>query len=158
MNKKVIIVCAIIAIAAIFLFWGGRSPEKTTEQFLEAMHECDASKFVSLCCDELIENANVESKKVFIKQVETSLEADMQKLKDKYGDKYKYDIEIIDSYEYIPSEYSEYMSQFSDEDMVEVAFVVNYEGKGWLNEKEGEDSGEIQLIKRGRKWYIASFN
>jgi len=158
MNKKVIIIAA-IAILAVFFLLGGRSPEKTAKQFLEATHEANAKKFVSLMCDELIEKSDAETKKVFIKKAEDTLNNTVEQLQDKYGKKFKYDIEIVDCYEYTPSEYaSDYMSQFIGEDMREVAYSITYEGKGWLNDEEGEDSGKIQLIKKGRKWYVANFS
>ena len=150
--KKYIII-AVVVVLAIFLLFGGRSAEKTAEEFLTAMHEADAKKMVSLMCDELIESANADSKKVLIKQLEDSLENSMEKIRDEYGEKVTCNVEIIDVYKYTPS----LNSTFEGEEMLEAAYSITYKGKGLFKKDEGQTDGELQLVKRGHKWFVADF-
>ena len=150
---KKYIITTVIAILVLLLFLGCRGAEKTAEEFLMAMHEADAKKMVSLMCDELIESANADSKKVLIKQLEDSLENSMEKIRDEYGEKVTCNVEIIDVYKYTPS----LNSTFEGEEMLEAAYSITYKGKGLFKKDEGQTDGELQLVKRGHKWFVADF-
>ncbi len=155
MNKKYIIV-ALGTILAFFLLFGGRSADKTAKQAIEALHENDAKKFVSLMYDETIEtqmaNMEVETKKIFIKNYEKTFDDFQQQMKDTFGKKWKYNATIVDSYD------CETPSYFGNKKMNEVVYEITYSGKGLGNKKEETESGTFQLIKQGNKWYIVEFN
>lgn len=162
MNKKTLaIISAIIAIGLVFFLFSGRGAEKTAKQALKAMHENKASKFVSLMCEEAIEyqmeSRNIKTKKLFIKEYEDTFDSFQTQMKEKFGKKWGYHIEIIDSYDYEPSDDID-MGELEGEQLKEVAYEITYEGKGLFNDKEGSESGTFLLVKQGNKWYIVSFD
>ena len=162
MNKKILSLLAVaIGVVVLFLLFSGRSAEKTAKQALEAMHENDASEFVSLMCDEAIEyqmeNRGIKTKKLFIKEYEDTFESFQTQMKDKFGKNWKYDIEIIDSYDYETSEYID-LGSLEGEELKEVAYEIKYKSKGLFNNEEGSEKGTFLLVKEGNKWYIVNFN
>ncbi|MBQ8868834.1 MAG: hypothetical protein IJ027_03840 [Oscillospiraceae bacterium] len=162
MNKKILSLVAVVAgVVLIFFLFGGRSAEKTAKQALEAMHENDAKKFVSLMCDEAVEyqmnNRGINSKKVFVKEYEEVFDTFQAQMKEKFGKKWKYDIEIIDSYDYESTEYI-YLESLEGRELKEVAYEVSYESKGLFNDEEDSESGTFLLVKEGNKWYIVNFS
>ena len=78
-------------------------------------------------------------------------------MKEKFGKKWKYDIEIIDSYEYEPTDSID-LDSLEGKELKEVAYEITYKGKGLFNDKDGEESGTFLLVKEGNKWYIVNFN
>ena len=162
MNKKIVSFFAVIVgVVVLFSLFSGRSAEKTAKQALEAMHENKASKFISLMCDDAIEyqmeNRNIKTKKLFIKEYENTFDTFQNEMKDKFGKNWKYDIEIIDSYEYEPSESID-LDTLEGKELKEVAYEVSYKGEGLFNSKEDKESGTFLLVKEGNKWYIVNFN
>lgn len=162
MNKKILSLLAVaIGVVVLFLLFSGRSAEKTAKQALEAMHENDASKFVSLMCDETIEyqmdTRGTKTKKLFIKEYENTFENFQSQMKDKFGKRWKYDIEIIDSYDYEPSDNID-LDSLDGKELKEVAYEIKYKSKGLFNNEEGTESGTFLLVKEGNKWYIVNFN
>lgn len=161
MNKKILsIIAVIIGVVLIVFLFSGRSAEKTAKQALEAMHENDASKFVSLMCDEAIEyqmyNRGIKTKKLFIKEYENAFESFQAQMKDKFGKKWKYDIEIIDSYEYEPSDNID-LDSLEGRKLKEVAYEIKYKAKGLFSSEEDTEKGTFLLVKEGNKWYIVNF-
>lgn len=160
-KKFITVVSVVAAVILVFSIFSGRSAEKTAKQALEAMHENKASKFVSLMCDEAIEyqmdNRGIKSKKVFIKEYEEVFDNFQTQMKEKFGKKWKYDIEIIDSYPYEPTEYID-LESLEGRELKEVAYEVSYESKGLFNDEEDSESGTFLLVKEGNKWYIVNFS
>ena len=160
--KKIISVVVAISVVCFLLFLcGGRSAEKTTKQALKAMHEGNASKYVSLMYDDVVEyqmeSNDVKTKKLFVKEYEKAFDSIQSKMVDKYGKKWKYKIEIIDSYDSEAPESME-IDSLSGKNFKEVAYEVTYTGKGFLKEKEGTDEGTFLLVEKKNKWYIVDFN
>ena len=90
--------------------------------------------------DNLISEMNVATEKLAVSKMQDVLDEAIEDYKDKYGKKWKYDIEIIDSYE--------------EDGITKVAYKVNHKGKGFFNQKDGDEKGTLELVKSGRKWYI----
>lgn len=155
MNKKYIIISLVI-IVVIFLLFGGRSADKTAKQAIEALFSNDASKFISLMSNEAIEaqldDLGIETKKLLKNHYKKVFEETQKKAKDKYGKKWKYDIEIIDSYDYSAS--TEEIEKYGSSNFKEVAYEISHKGSGLFNDKEGKESGKILVAKKGLKWYL----
>lgn len=162
MSKKIFsIMATVVGVVLIVFLFSGRSAEKTAKQALEAMHENKASKFVSLMCDDTIEYQmecrDIRTKKLFIKEYEDTFESFQKQMKEKFGKKWKYNIEIIDTYDYEPSDYVD-LDSLEGKKLKEVAYEITYKGKGLFNDKDGTESGTFLLVKEGNKWYIVNFN
>ena len=157
-NKKILII-AIAAVILIIIFGGGRSAENAAKDYVEAMLDGNAKKAVSLMSDITIEKSNYATKKLLIHAMEEKLEAAREGYKDKYGDRWKYKVKVIDSYDADLSDIEDYIENIELGDSVsgkmkDVAITVTHKGSGWFNDKEGSEEMVIRCIKQGRKWYV----
>lgn len=146
-NKKFLLVILVVVVVIVVVVSSGKSAEDTAIEFLEHLHEGEAKKMVSLLSeemiDDLIDRGNYKTKKVLINSFEKTLEASIENFKDKYGKKWKYKIELVDSYE--------------EDESCNVILEVTYSGKTLFDKIEESDTIEIELIKEGGKWKINSF-
>lgn len=115
--------------------------------FVEAMFDADAKKCANLMCDDLIEMSNYETKKLFINTLEKQLESVKDKYIDDYGKRWRYEVNVVDSFEYKP---------FYDcnEDLIKVVLKVEHKGSGLFNKKEGEEEIELIMVERNGKWLV----
>lgn len=146
MNKKTIIIVAALLIL-VFLLFGGNSPQSVSKDFLEAMYSGNAKKCVSLMSDDLVlkmqKENGIDTKKLVISRMQGNLDNEIENFKDKYGKKWKFDIEIVDCYE--------------KDGATKVAFNVQFKGKGLFKQKDGNEKGTLTLVKSGMKWRIDKF-
>lgn len=146
MNKKITIIIAILLIL-VFILFSGNSPKSVSKEFLDAMYSGNAKKCVSLMSDDLVaemqKENGIDTKKLVISRMQGNLDKEIENFKDKYGKKWKYDIEIVDCYE--------------KDGATKVAFKVHYKGKGLFKQKEGNEKGTLTLVKSGMKWRIDKF-
>lgn len=148
MTKKRIITIAVAVLAVILLIslFGKDDPEDVAEKFVKSMLEGDAKEFVSLLSEETIDSIGAQSKKILISKTEDTLEDMLERYEDKYGSSWDYDITVIDSYE------------GDNEDTVEVYIKVEHEGGGWLNDKSGEETLTVTVIKEDGDWRILDYS
>ena len=160
-KKLISIIAAILAVILVFSLISGRGVEKTTKQALKALHENKPSKFISLMHDEAVEyqmeDRNLATKKLLKKEYENIFDNFQTQMKEKYGKNWKYDIEIIDSYDYEPSD-SVDLSTLEGKKIKEVAYEITYSGKSLFKDEEGTERGTFLLVKEGNKWYIINFD
>lgn len=144
--KSILII--ILAIVLIFILFGGNSPKNVSRDFLDAMYSGNAKKCVSLMSDDLVlkmqKQNGIDTKKLVISRMQGNLDKEIENYKDKYGKKWKYDIEIVDCYE--------------KNGLTKVAFEVHFKGKVLFKQKEGSQKGTLILVKSGTKWYIDEFS
>ena len=142
--KHILIIIVGVIIFTLFI---GDSPKSVSKDFLEAMYSGNAKKCVSLMSDDLISKIQKENgldtKKLVIKTMQGNLDKEIENFKDKYGKKWKYDIEIVDCYE--------------KDGITKVAFEVHFKGKGLFKQKEGKEKGNLTIVKSGIKWQIDKF-
>ena len=157
---KKTIIAVLVMILAICIFSGGRSAEKTAEQFVEALLDGDARTAVSLMSEITIEESRYETKKLLIHALDEQLEYEREDYKNKYGDSWKYNVEVIDSYDVDFSDIEDYVevTEYISSNLKEVAISIEHKGKGWFNDKEGAETMTITCIKQGRKWYVLYFD
>ena len=153
--KKIIIALLVIILVFVVLgdlifVDGNNGAEKTAVKFTEAMLDVDAKKCADLMCDDLIEMSNFETKKLFINALEKQLESNQDEYIDTYGKRWKYEVSVIDSFEYEPF-------YDCDEDLIKVVLKVEHKGSGLFNEKEGEEEIELILVERNGKWLVYDF-
>ena len=115
--------------------------------FVEAMFDADAKTCADFMCDDLIEISNYETKKLFINALEKQLESAKDEHIEKYGKRWKYEVSVIDSFEY-EAFYD------CDEDLVKVVLKVEHKGSGLFNKKEGEEEIELIMVERNGKWLV----
>ena len=147
-NKKVLLLALVVVLVLILFFSCGKSAEKTAIEFVEHMHKGEAKKIVSLLSDEMLDNlmerGNYKTKKVLINSFQNILEASIEGFKDKYGKKWKYKIELVDSYK-------EYKNCI-------VILEITYSGKSLFEKIENTETIEIELIKERGNWKVNSFS
>lgn len=158
-KKNKFIVGVGFVVLLICIFCGGRSAEETALQYVEATLEGDAKTATQLTCDITIEESNYPTRKLYAHALEESLKKTRERYENKYGDKWKYKIKIIDSYDVDFSEIEAYVEidEFVSSHMKEVMISVEHKGSGWLNDKEGTEDLIITCVKLGRKWYVLYF-
>lgn len=158
-NKKAVLIIGVI-IFVIVIFSGRRSAEDTAKQFAEAVMEGDAKTMVSLMSDITIEESGYKTKKLLIHALDEELENTIERYKDKYGEKWKYKVKVVDSYDVDFSDIEAYVeiTDYISSHMKEVTVSIEHKGKGWLNDKEGTEDMVITCIKLGRKWYVLYFD
>lgn len=153
--KKSWIIIALIVIVAIIIIMpsnsggGTSSYEKTALQFTEAIYEADAKTCVNLMTDEAIDEMGCATRKIAINKTQEVLDEAVKQYKDKYGNKWKYDIEIIDSYPYNGYTYYPY------EEVMCVMLKTTITGSGLFNDKEGTETATLIVVKEDNKWYVA---
>ena len=153
--KNIIIAVLIVVLCLIvfgdFIFTDSNNgAEKAAIQFAEAMFDADAKKCTNLMCDDLIEMSNYETKKLFINALEKQLESNQDEYIDTYGKRWKYEVSVVDSFEYEP-----YYD--CDENLVKVVLKVEHKGSGLFNKKEGEEEIELIMVERTGKWLVYDF-
>ena len=157
-NYKNIIIIVLVALLALFIFWdslpfggGKNAAESVALKFTEAMYKGDAEKCVSLMCDDLIELSGYETEKLFINAFDNECDSIIDICKDIYGDDWKYEVSVIDSFEYTPP-------YDCDEELVKVVLKIEHKGVVWFNEKEGDEEMGLIMVKRDGKWLVYDFN
>ena len=152
MNKLIKPIAAVAAVLVICtMLFGGRSAEETANRFIKGMLDADAEEVFSLLSDELKESMSYESKKVAIHTLQESFEDGVENLKDKYGKKWKYKVNVIDVYEC-----DAISEEYEGRKMMKAEMEITHKGSGFLNEKEGSEDVTLYLVKDGRNWYIAT--
>ena len=148
------IIVILIAVLALFVFGDGLpfaigkgGAETVAVNFMEAMYKGDAEKCVSFMCDELIELSGHETKKLFINAMKKQYSSLIDTYKKEYGNDWKYEIDVIDSFEYTPP-------YDCDEELIKVVLSIKHKGKVWFNEKEGEEEIELAMVERDGKWLV----
>lgn len=158
MNKKCSIIAVALSIGLIAFLLSGRSAEKTSKQAIEAMHENKPSKFVSLMCDETIEHQleskELKTKRLLIKEYENIFDSFQEEMSDTFGRRWKYDAEIVETYDYETSEIAN-LRLSGNHKLKEIVYEINYTGK---DDIESTESCTFVLIKKANKWYIVSFD
>lgn len=151
-HKKIIIAVLIVVLCLVvfedLIFTdSNNSAEKVAVKFTEAMLDADAKTCADFMCDDLIEISNYETKKLFINALEKQLESAKDEHIEKYGKRWKYEVSVIDSFEY---------EAFYDcnEDLVKVVLKVEHKGSGLFNKKEGEEEIELIMVERNGKWLV----
>ena len=150
-TKYVIIVAAIILL--LVLLFRGQSVEKTAQQFVENMLDGNAKGCVALLTDDAIARTGAATRKLLINEMDKAFQQLQDDYKAKYGKKWKYEISVIDSYEY-ESEYydGEYIGN-----AIAVVVEIQHTGKGLLNDKEGTETETLVLVPDGQNWLVAGF-
>lgn len=148
MTRKFVIIVIVLSLLVIAsLVFSGRGYKETALEFVEALHKADADKMISLMSDdllyELIGQSNLRTKKVFANNIEKALKEDVSDMKSQYGSNWKYKIRYVDT--------------VKDNDSCIVILDVTYKGSTWFSEKRNNDTLEIELIRKGRNWYVNSF-
>ena len=146
--KPIAIVVGVIIICTIL--FGGRSAKKAAKDYVEGMLEADAAKVYAVLCDESREKVG-ETKKIAIDQMQDALDGQTEKYENKYGNRWKYKIRVIDAYDYESS-----VEEYADIRMMKVVVEVTHQGSGLFNDKEGEETITVKVVKEGRKWYVVS--
>ena len=142
MKHKKILIVGLLIVFLVCIFWDctGNSAEDTAVKFVENMLDGKAEKCADLMTDDLIGMSDYETKKLFVYAFEKTLDAKIESYKAKYGKMWKYEVNVIDSFEYEP----EYYDYDGDEKLVKVILEVKHTGSGLFNDKEGTE--ELSLI------------
>lgn len=138
------------------LFSCGSNELDVADKFLNALYDGDIKKVVSLSSETLIEKSGAQTEKIYKKKMEEMHETLVESYKDKYGKKWKYKIEIIDSYDWEPDEY--YLQQYVGDEFKKVEAEIEHTGKGFFNDKEGDEKITLIMEKVDGKWLVASFS
>ena len=153
-KKPILIVLSVLLLLAVLsecdifdVSNDGSDVELVAIDFVEAMLDADAKTCADFMCDNLIEISNYETKKLFINALEKQLESAKDEHIEKYGKRWKYEVSVIDSFEYEPF-------YDCDEDLVKVVLKVEHKGSGLFNKKEGEEEIELIMVERNGKWLV----
>ena len=145
---------------ALILFWdnmpfgnSNNSAEKSAISFVEHMLDGDAQKCTELMCDDLIDMAGYESKKLFTNAFQKKLDALIETYEDKYGKSWDYNVSVIDSFEYTP-EYYEYEGEG---ELMKVVLKIEHEGGGLFKDKEGADEIPLIMAYSDGEWLVYDF-
>lgn len=154
-HKKTIIALLIAVLLVVIFgdnlpFANSNKAEKVSIEFVESMLDGDAKKCVKLMSDDLIAMADYETEKLFINAFDKKLDALIESCKDKYGKRWKYEVSVIDSFEYIP-EYYEYEG---NGELFKVVLEIEHKGGGLFNKKEGKDEIELIVERKGNKCLV----
>ena len=127
--------------------------ENIAISFIDNIFKGNAKKFTELLYDDIIEQVmtkkNYETKDIFIYALDKRFDSVIEDYKSSYGKKWKYTIDVIDSYDV------ESPSGFSEYEFKEVVLEVQHEGKKLLFFKvEGSEELKIKLIKANNSWYV----
>lgn len=154
-SKKYLLILVVLVIAVVLIcsLTGGSGPEKTAQQFVEAMLSGDGSACVALLTDDAVEKTGAATRKVLINTMDDALDGMIEEYKDRYGDRWTYKISVVDSYEYT---YEYYDGSYIG-DAITVVLEIEHSGKGLFNDKVGSETETVIVIKDGGKWRIVGF-
>lgn len=148
-----LVAVVVIIISILAMCSGNGNYEKTAKEFVEYMLDGNAKKCVALLTDEAVEQTGSATRKILINTMEDALEGMREEYKDKYGSKWKYEVEVIDSYA-VESEY--YNGGYLGE-TVKVVVEIHHSSKNWFNDNEGTETQTIILVNEDGKWLVAGF-
>ena len=155
-NKGIIIV-VLIALLVFVLLWDeiyipsivSNNIEDVAVVFTKAMLEGDADKCVDLMCDEFIDRGGYESKKLFTRAFQQTLDSILDDYKNEFGRHWKYSIAVIDTLDY-SSFYEEY-------EMKKVVLQLDHKGGSIFTKKEGTEDIILIMAKVDGKWLVYDF-
>lgn len=146
LNHKKIVAAVLILLLLLVVFWDNLPFEKDSSNaeniailFLKNMLDGNAKECADLMCNDLIDSAGYETKKLFINAFEKNLEVMIEAYKDKYGKRWEYEISVIDSFEYNP----EYYYYNGDGKLIKVVLKIEHKGGGLFKDEDGNDEVEI---------------
>lgn len=137
--------------------------EATVEQYVEAYVEGDAKKMVALMPKEYIKAAindgDYYSKSDMIDDYQEMLDYSIEAFDEYFGKRWKYDMNIIDAYEYSADEvdmymyYNDYANMSSVVDrIIEVSYTLSI----YSNKEEGSTTETLILFEINGEWYVAN--
>lgn len=151
---KGVIVILVVIIALAMLFLGGSSAEDVAQEFMESILEGNGKKCASLMTDDAVERTGSETRKILINTLNNALADLREEYKSKYGEKWKYEVVVIDSYEITGEYYSgEYIG-----DAVEVVMEIRHTGSGLFKDKDGTETETVILVKEDGDWLVSGFS
>ena len=155
MQKQTIGLVVLIAVVVILasLISGGKGYEKAAKKFVEYMLDGNAKKCVALLSDDAVEKTGSATRKSLINTMDDALDSLRDEYKKTYGSQWKYEVEVIDSYE----SYSEYYNGGYLGETMEVVVEIHHSSKSLFNDKEGTETMTIILIKESGEWLVAGF-
>ena len=169
MKKRNFVARVLFAVYAISLlmilnscsFVDGKVPQNKAEsnavKFIDYMYAGNAQKATDLIFDDVLAAAiatgGYETESVFVYAFEKELDDLIEGYQEEYGKKWKYEINIIDSYEKnAPEGYTDY-------EVMEVALEIKHEGRKFFFFKiDGTEELKIQMIKKDNTWYVLSWS
>ena len=132
---------------------GGNGAEKTAVTFVEHMLDGNAKKCTELMCEDLVDMAGYETKKLFINAFDKKLDLMIDEYKDQYGKRWKYNVSVIDSYDYEPEDYHDI-----EDELVVVVLEIEHKGGGLFKDKDGTDEFTLIMTKFDEKWLVYDFS
>lgn len=135
----------------------------TVEQYVEAYVAGDAKKIVALMPKEYvkaaIDNGDYDSKSDMIDDYQKVLDYSIEAFDEYFGKRWKYDISIIDTYEYSADEVDMYLyyNDYANMDAaVDSIMEVSYMLSIYSNKEEGSTTETLILFEIDGKWYVAN--
>lgn len=150
---------ALAVIVALVFLLGGRSPEKTATDYVNAIFKADGKLYATLMPDELIEwtcdDLGLDSKKEFIEYLQDFLQGIVDDYDDNY-DKWSYSCKILDTEDYSKKDLRALSKQYEDEFDIKLDAAKTVETKVTFK-LDGETSSSTErlvVIKVGGSWYM----
>lgn len=157
-NKNKIIVGLLIVVVIVLLFdnvFVSNGADRTAIAYVEYMLDGDAKKCTALMCDDLIDVAGYETKKLFINEFDKTLDAMIDSYKDKYGNRWSYKVTVIDSFAVDAFDAFDYSLDYEEEGkLVKVVLEVTHKGGGLFKETDGTETFELIMKNDNGDWLV----
>lgn len=149
--KIIIVVMGLLLLCSACQSFNGA--ENTAVKFVENMYGGNGEECAKLMSEQFIDSTDYETEKLFIKAFDDSLDNIVEEYQDKYGKRWKYEVSVIDCFEY-----TSMGDEFEYEGTpMKVVICIEHMGKGLFNEKEGEEEVTIIMAKENGKWRVFDF-
>ena len=154
--KTMVVVLLLTSMLACMVSCGPLSmtkDESRAAKFIECLYDGDASGFVDLMLDELVEaemaNRGCETKALLVYSIEKDLNTIIESMVADFGKSWKYEVSVVDSYELKTS------GDFSAYEIREIVLRVEHSGRKLLFFKKSDfEEMKVQMIKMDNTWYV----
>lgn len=160
LKRKTVIIIIILLLA--LLLWEsfpfGNGAEKSAQNFVEHMLDGKAKKCTALMDEDLIALAGYRTKRQFINAYDNTLDSLIDGYKDQYGQRWHYDVVVIDSFAVDIFDSQDYASNAAKEGVgVRVVLEINHKGGRLFNPKKGTTTIDLIMKKTSGKWLVYDF-
>ena len=164
-KKKLFLLIAVIAVILIIIFScssGKSNAEKVASDYIKASYKGDTKKMADLTSDLTIEASGCKSKKLYANQIDSKYQSIAQQIEDTYGDKFKFKVSVVDSYDDVYDYYDN--DGITSLNVTVVVIRADLSGKKetflGLGSKEvnNTENWKVTMVEENGKWKVLRFD